>query len=64
MYVKPAPGRTVPDPQRADFLPADGREVPDNQWWNRRVEDNDVIVTDPPPVQAPVQGKATKTKEA
>lgn len=42
MYVKPAPGRTVPDPDRGDILPAEGREVPETQYWLRRLADGDI----------------------
>lgn len=42
MYLVPNPGRTVPDPDRGDLLPASGREVPFNQYWLRRIDDGDV----------------------
>ncbi|RJF81654.1 DUF2635 domain-containing protein [Azospirillum cavernae] len=35
MRVKPAPGVAVRDPDLKDFLPEDGREVPDTPYWNR-----------------------------
>lgn len=48
MFVKPQPGRSVPDPERGGLLAEDGREVPDTStYWHRRVEDNDVVVVDP-----------------
>lgn len=47
MFVKPAPGRTVPDPDRGGLLPDDGRDVPESTYWLRRVSDNDVIVVTP-----------------
>ena len=43
MFVKPCEGRTVPDPDRGDILPADGREVAPSQYWQRRVKDGDVV---------------------
>ena len=43
MFVKPCEGRQVPDPDRGDILPADGREVPPSQYWQRRVVDGDVV---------------------
>jgi hypothetical protein len=43
MFVKPAPGRTVPDPERGGVLPVDGRDVPVTTYWLRRIEDNDVL---------------------
>ena len=48
MKVKPAAGRIVryPTPPYA-MLPAEGREVPDNQYWRRRIRDGDVeIITE------------------
>lgn len=53
MYVKPAPGRLVPDPYRGDNLPTEGREVEGNQYWLRRKEDGDVT-----------EGSPTKAKGA
>jgi hypothetical protein len=43
MFVKPVTGRTIPDPDRGDVLPVEGREVVDNQYWFRRVQDGDVF---------------------
>ena len=43
MFVKPAPGRTVPDPERGGVLPEDGRDVPVTTYWLRRIDDNDVV---------------------
>lgn len=48
MHVKPAPGRVVPDPERRDELPEDGREVPRNAYWVRRLKDGDVTETKSP----------------
>jgi hypothetical protein len=43
MFLKPVTGRTVPDPERGDALPVEGREVVENQYWYRRVQDGDVV---------------------
>jgi hypothetical protein len=48
MYLKPAPGAQVPDPERGDLLPPDGREVQFTQYWQRRINDGDVT-EDPAP---------------
>lgn len=56
MFVKPTEGRAVPDPQRGDILPADGREVEPNQYWQRRVNEGDVVEADPP-TEKPASGK-------
>jgi hypothetical protein len=52
MFLKPAVGRMVPDPDQGDVLPVDGREVIGHQYWLRRLEDGDVI-----------ESKQTQTKE-
>lgn len=53
MFVKPAKGRSVPDPARGDLLPSEGRNVEENNYWlrreaaadirrvNKKVKDND-----------------------
>lgn len=46
MFLQPAPGRVVPDPERRDLLPAQGRDVPASTYWLRRVADGDVVMVD------------------
>jgi hypothetical protein len=48
MYVKPAAGLLIRDPDLRDLLPAEGREVPETLYWQRRVRDRDVVLADPP----------------
>lgn len=68
MFLKPAPGRSVPDPERGGLLIEGGRNVEPTQYWLRRLEDNDVIEGEPEPeakagdaeVQAPAQIKGKK----
>jgi len=55
MYVKPAAGRSVPDPERGGLLPSEGADVPDTQYWLRRLADEDVVKADPAPVKAPAK---------
>ncbi|MDB5822174.1 MAG: hypothetical protein JWR21_878 [Herminiimonas sp.] len=43
MFVKPAPGLVIRDPDLKDLLPAEGREVPASDYWHRRVLDKDVV---------------------
>lgn len=50
--VVPAIGRSVPDPEAGDLLPVEGREVPDNAWWRRRLADGDVKTKEAPPTKA------------
>lgn len=45
MFVKPAPGLKVRDPQTHGFLPAEGASVPDTLYWVRRLKDKSVIET-------------------
>jgi len=42
IYVIPANGQSVPDPDRGDILPGGGRLVSDNQYWQRRISDGSV----------------------
>ncbi|WP_171454581.1 DUF2635 domain-containing protein [Serratia marcescens] len=42
MHVKPAKGRSVPDPARGDLLPVSGRNVEANQYWLRRLAVGDI----------------------
>ncbi|KIQ32241.1 MULTISPECIES: DUF2635 domain-containing protein [Pseudomonas syringae group] len=42
--VLPAEGRTVPDPEAGDLLPAEGRVVTFNAWWQRRHNDGDITL--------------------
>lgn len=49
MFIKPAPGRIVPDPEMGGLLRPDGRTVQPTQFWLRRIEEADVIEVDPAP---------------
>lgn len=49
MFVKPAPGLKIRDPELKDFLPDEGREVAESPYWSRRIRDNDVTVSSPQP---------------
>lgn len=54
MYVKPAPRKiegmdlVVRDPDFKDLIPAEGRDVPDTDYWQRRLRDGDVVLADAP----------------
>ncbi|KWT89352.1 MULTISPECIES: DUF2635 domain-containing protein [unclassified Variovorax] len=48
MYVKAAPGLVIRDPVFLDLLPEEGREVPDSDYWQRRLLDGDVVKATPP----------------
>lgn len=42
VHVTPAEGRVVPDPERGDHLPPEGRTVTRSPYWVRRIKDQDV----------------------
>jgi len=49
MYIKPAAGLRVIDPVRKQFMPAEGMEVDDHDfYWARRLRDGDVVRATPP----------------
>ena len=62
MFLKPAPGRVVPDPERRNTLPTEGRDVVPSQYWQRRLADGDVVIA--APVTAPQVQASGKKKEA
>lgn len=43
MFVKPAEGLSIRDPDLKDLLPTTGREVPESGYWLRRMRDGDVV---------------------
>lgn len=47
MYVRTAPGIKIRDPDLLDFIPDEGREVPNSDFWHRRLRDGDVILGAP-----------------
>lgn len=42
MIIKPVNNKQVYDPNNGDYLPVDGRNVEYNQYWARRLTNNDV----------------------
>ena len=54
MYIRPKEGLVIPDLDRGDVLPAEGRDVPVTDFWLRRLRDGDVIPADAPAVEAEV----------
>jgi len=67
MFVKPAPGRSVPNPERGfDLLPETGMIVPRTSYWLRRIADGDVsegpvaaTAAPAPPVEPPAVAEPT-----
>lgn len=48
IYLKPAAGRDSPDPAKGGaLLPEKGDSVPLNAYWQRRVNDGDVVKAEP-----------------
>jgi len=43
LFLKPAAGLIVRDPDSGEILPAEGRHKTDNEFWRRRLRDGDVI---------------------
>lgn len=84
MFVKPNPNKKVGgaplevyDPAHRNFLPEEGREVPNNAYWIRRLQTEDVVKATPgekatakAPAKtagattAPAKTKTTKAKKA
>lgn len=50
VHLWPAPGRACPMPEKGgQLLPAEGAPVPLNAYWQRRINDEDALKTDPTP---------------
>ena len=47
VFVKPVKGVVVPDPDRKDELPAEGRSVVMSAYWQRRINEGSVVKTQP-----------------
>lgn len=62
MRIKPArEGLIVLDPATYFPLPAEGAEVPETSYWQRRLLDGDVVlVTQSPAPAAPARARAPK----
>ena len=54
MYVKPADRKVhgvqlvVRDPDLHDLIPPEGRDVPETDYWHRRLRDGDVVRAEAP----------------
>lgn len=56
MFVKPAPGLKIRDPELKDLIPDEGREVAaDNLYWHRRWRDGDVVLVETSDARAEAQ---------
>ena len=54
-FVIPRSDFKIYDPARKDFLPADGRLVPDDLYWAALIRDGDVTVGTAPPDEPPAK---------
>jgi hypothetical protein len=60
MFAIPTPGRSVPIPGSRSLLPATGQNIGQvTQYWQRRLRDGDITLSETQPVTA-----ATPAKEA
>lgn len=59
MYVIPKNGIVIRDPDLKTHLPAEGRDVPDSLFWQRRISDGDVTIG-----KAPTSKLATSEKSS
>lgn len=71
MFVKPNPNKKVGDatlevydPAHRNFLPEEGREVPNNAYWIRRLQAEDVVKTTPGDKAPAKTAKTAPTKTA
>lgn len=62
MFVKPKPGVRVRDPKNRGHLPESGADVPEDQYWLRRLADGDVTLSSPI-VQIPDSDNLPEAKE-
>ena len=61
MTVYPAAGRVVPDPEAGGTLAAEGRDVPRDTYWLRRLRDGDVTTDAPKKAKAAPKTLASAT---
>lgn len=61
MNVYPAAGRVVPDPEAGGTLAAEGRDVPRDTYWLRRLRDGDVTTDAPKKAKAAPKTPASAT---
>lgn len=56
--VYPVEGRVAPDPAMGDAVPAEGRTVELDIYWQRRLNDGDVTKEKPAKAKAKADGSA------
>lgn len=59
--VKPTnPDAIIRDPHTKRVLPAEGAEVPENNFWTRRISAGEVVLVEDAPAHAPVASLTTR----
>jgi hypothetical protein len=64
MFVKPAPGLIVRDPETREPLPPHGDWVPRTTYWLRRLRDGDVSEAEPGGAAEPAPHPQTPSPQA
>lgn len=55
IFVRPKAGLKITDPATKGFLPEEGRAVEPSIYWERRLNDGDVIAVSPTTVKPTVK---------
>lgn len=62
MYATPKPGRSVPIPGTRQLLPVTGQNIgPMTQYWQRRLADGDIAVSERAPTSSAATASTTTT---
>ncbi len=71
IFIKPAPGIKLFDPETNKFIPADGMKVKKTQYWSRRVAEGGAVIVSignekpaPEPAPEPAPGPAPDPEPA
>ena len=65
MYAIPTPGRSVPLPGSRQLLPAAGQNIgPLTQYWQRRLRDGDITVSESAPLPKAAPTATVSTNNA
>jgi len=61
MFAIPTPGRSVPIPGTRTLLPATGQNIGQvTQYWQRRLHEGDITLSEAPPAATPAATEAAK----
>lgn len=59
VFVRPAPGIRIADPETGQYLPEVGLLVPRSGFWLRRLKDGDVLEAEQSPIKAEQTARET-----